>query len=258
MLMQEILETRLTDRQVAIFWLGQNSFIFKTCHGTTIGLDLYLSRTRPREIYVHGEPPVEPREVRVDYVFCTHDHWDHTDPGTLPVIAESSLHTKFLGPKESYAHFLSMGIGCECSFLLEPHVTEDLGDFKVTPFLSVPPTEEATTHYGYLFEFDDLKIYNMGDSSASVTANPGPILTPVAETCPEIAMFPIVGDYPERRPKDAFMFAEIVKPKVVIPTHYECFKDRTIDPVEFIRLFKDNPGIKPVVIKYAGRYIHSW
>lgn len=257
MLMQEIRGTKLADRQIAIFWLGQNSFIFKTCRGTTIGLDLYLSRTRPREIHVHAEPPAKPWEVRADYVFCTHDHWDHTDPDTLPVIAESSLHTRFLGPEESYEHFLRMGIGRERAFLLEPGVTKHFGDFKVTPFFSIPPTEETTTHHGYLFEFGDLKIFNLGDSSASVTANPGPILDPVAEMCPEIAMFPIIGDYPGRRPGDAFKFAEIVKPKVVIPSHYECFKDRTIDPVEFIRLFKENSGIKPVVIKYAGRYVCS-
>jgi len=256
--MQDILETEVADRQVALFWLGQNSYIFKTYGGSLIALDPYLSRTSTRETYVHPEPPIRPEEVEVDYVFCTHDHSDHTDPDTLPMIAKSSPRAFFLGTKESYDHFLRMGIGRECTSILSPSLTRSFGDFTVTTFFSVPPGEEATTHYGYLFDFGGLRIYNMGDSSASVASNPEPVLKPVARARPDIAIFPIVGDYPGRKPEDAFRFAEIVKPKIVIPCHYGCFANRTIDPLKFTRLFADISAIKPVVIGYAEKYLHSW
>ncbi|MCD6529457.1 hypothetical protein J7L06_04125 [Candidatus Bathyarchaeota archaeon] len=42
--------------EVAIFWLGQNSFIIKTSSGTMFAIDLYLSRDE-RFSYVHPEPP---------------------------------------------------------------------------------------------------------------------------------------------------------------------------------------------------------
>ena len=256
--MQEIVETKLAYRQVALFWLGQNSFILKTFGDSLIALDPYLSRTSPIETYIHPEPPIRPEEVKVDYVFCTHDHSDHTDPDTLPMIAESSPRAFFLGPPESYDHFLRMGIDHEHAGVLSPGLTMSFGDFTVTAFFSVPPGEEATTHYGYLFDFGGLKIYNMGDSSASVTSNPEPVLKPIAKARPDIAIFPIIGDYPERRPEDALKFAKIVGPKIVIPCHYECFANRTIDPTEFTRLFTDASVIKPVVIGYAEKYLHSW
>ena len=258
MLMQEILDTELSDRQVAIFWLGQNSFIFKTSSGMLIALDLYLSRIPSREPHIHPTPPMKPEEVKVDYVFCTHDHWDHTDPDTLPAVAIASPKAVFLGSKESYDHFLKMGIDQRRSRMLEPGISNSFNDFKVTTFLSIPPSEETTTHLGYLFDFDGLKIYNMGDSSPEVAANPEPILNPVAEGRPDIAIFPIVGDYKERRPEDAFAFTKIVKPKFVIPCHYDCFENRTINPSRFTDLFVDTPEIKPIVIRYADKYIHSW
>jgi len=258
MSMEDILESKIADQQVTIFWLGQNSFIFKTHGGSLIALDPYFSRASPKEIYVHAEPPIRPEEVRVDYVFCTHDHSDHTDPDTLPMIAESSPKAFFLGSKESYDHFLRMGISSESSSVLSPGLTRSFGDFTVTTFFSVPPGEETTTHYGYLFDFGGSRIYNMGDSSAGVTANPEPVLMPVARIRPDIAIFPIIGDYPGRKPEDAFRFARIVRPKIVIPSHYECFANRTIDPEEFTRLFADTSEIRPVVIGYAEKYLHSW
>ena len=256
MLMQEILDTELADRQVAIFWLGQSSFIFKTCSDTLVGLDLYLSRTPSREPHLYPAPPMKPEEVKVDYVFCTHDHWDHTDPDTLSAVAKASPKTFFLGPKESHDHFLKMGINQRRANIMEPGVSKSFNDFKVTPFLSILPREGITTHFGYLFDFDGLKIYNMGDSSPDVASNPEPILNPVAEVHPDIAIFPIIGDYRERRPEDAFAFTKIVRPKIVIPCHYDCFKNRTIDPSKFTNLFVDTLEIKPIVIRYAGKYIH--
>ena len=80
---------------------------------------------------------------------------------------------------------------------------------------------------------------------------------------PDIAMFPIIGDLPMRRPEDAFTFAKIVRPKIVIPCHYGCFRTknpdwpRTIDPKVFADMFKDVPGIEPVIIEYKGKYVYK-
>ena len=247
---------------VAIFWLGQNSYIFKTSRETLIGLDLYLSRKLvPLETYIYPEPPIKPEEVPVDYVFCTHDHEDHTDPNTLPPISKHSPQTRFLGPEESYAHILKMGIPKDRAERLEENATCWFDDFAVTPYYSVPPDDDSlppkdrTTHYGYIFNFEGLKVYNMGDSSPSMVDKAEELLEPIVKTHPEIAMFPIIGDYPTRKPEDAAKFTRIVKPRIVIPMHYGCFKDRTIDPTQFTRLIADKPEIKPVIIEYGGYYI---
>ena len=102
--MSEIFNLKLKESELAIFWLGQNSYVLETREGVSIAIDPYFSRSPPRNVkiedfYVHPEPPVKPEEFIVDYVFCTHDHSDHTDPVTLSIIAKHSSGTMFFGSK---------------------------------------------------------------------------------------------------------------------------------------------------------------
>ena len=265
-MMREILEVDVKERELAIFWLGQNSFVFKTHEGTLISIDPYLSRSSKRgrieDIYVHTEPPVNPEEFLVDYVFCTHDHLDHTDPDTISKIAKHSRKTMFLGPPESYRRFLEVGVDPERAICLKSGVWVDLNGFRVLPVDSIIGSEvdrygrRWITHYGYIFDFGFVRVYNMGDSSPEVVKNPMKVFRNVIPHSPDIAIFPIIGDFPDRKPEDAFKFALILRPKIVIPCHYECFKNRTIDPKIFAEMFKDIPDIKPVIIEYMGKYIY--
>lgn len=261
-MIDEILDTRVGNAKLAIFWLGQNSFILKNPEGTLIAIDPYFSRTSGFS-YIHSEPPILPEEVLVDYVFCTHDHLDHTDPETLPGISKSSPKTVFLGPTESHNHFRRMGIPSSRARSLRANTTVKLGDFEVTPVNSILGSEvnrkgeRWTTHYGYVFNFGFVKLYNMGDSSPEVVAAPMKVLKDVIPFSPEIAIFPIIGDFPGRKPEDAISFARILKPKIVIPSHYDCFPDRTIDPKVFVELFRDEPDILTVVIEYKGKYVYK-
>jgi len=267
-LMDDILRTKVGERELAVFWLGQNSYVFKTSRGTLIAIDPFFSRLTPsgvrvEDFYVHVEPPVKPEKFEVDYVFCTHDHSDHTDPVTLSIIAKHSPRTVFFGPPESYDHFLRIGISPSKARSLKADETVEVADFKVTPVNSLVGSERDekgnpwTTHYGYVFDFGFVKVYNMGDSSPEMAAEPMRVLKNVMKFSPDIAIFPIVGDYPGRKPEDAFRFAKILNPKIVIPCHYDCFKNRTIDPQVFVDMFRDEPGIKPVVIDYMGKYIYK-
>ena len=254
-LIDKIHETHLEKGEVAIAWLGQNFYVIKTPSGTTLSIDPYLERSE-RSKYVHPEPPIKPEDLKVDFIFCTHDHRDHTDPTSLPIIAKHSPGTIFLGPQESTNHMVKLGIEKERAKPLEAGITYRFKDFKVTPYYSVPPKEADTTHFGYLFEIEGIKIYNMGDTSRSVVENAAEFLREVSEASPDIAMFPIIGDTPDRTPEDAYIFAKAIKPKIVIPCHYDCFADRTINPERFVKLFKDEDEIKPVIIPYKGVYIY--
>jgi len=254
-LIGEVERLKLKSGEMAIFWLGQNSYIIKTSSGTTFAIDPYLSRDEKCS-YVHPEPPIEPEDFRVYCIFCTHDHLDHTDPEALPIIAKRFPDTIFFGPKESCKHLIELGVEENRVEALEVGIPYSVRDLKVTAYYSVPPEEADTTHFGYVFEVEGIKIYNMGDSCQSVVENPKKILGPIIKERPDIAMLPIIGDTPERKPEDAFLFAKLIKPKVVIPSHYGCFSDRTIDPQNFITLFKDTPDIKPVIIPYKGIYIY--
>jgi L-ascorbate metabolism protein UlaG (beta-lactamase superfamily) len=85
----EIGSTVVPPGAVAIWWLGQLSFVVKG-QGRTLGFDLYLS-DYPGDVNRTYPPLVQPAELcGLDLVFCTHDHIDHLDPWTLQPLAEAS------------------------------------------------------------------------------------------------------------------------------------------------------------------------
>lgn len=60
----------------------------------------------------------------------------------------------------------------------------------------------------------------------------------------------MIGDHGGRRPSDALVFVRVIRPRVVILAHYECFKSRTIQPEEFTRLFSPDEAFTPLVLPY--------
>jgi len=261
-MIDEIHQANVRKGEVRIFWLGQNFFVFKTPEDKLIALDIYLSRD-PKLHYLHPDPPLRPEDCQFDYVFCTHDHLDHTDATSLPIIATNSSTTKFFGTLESCEHMINLGIKEKRAKSLEARVTSEMDGFKVTPYYSISPDEvseeNSTTHFGYLFDIEGIRIYNMGDSSRAMLKNPGEVLEPVAKASPHIAMFPVLSDllpHGIRKPEDALIFAKLVSPEVVIPCHYNLWSGDTLDPEDFAKLFKST-NIRPIVIPYKGSYTYK-
>jgi L-ascorbate 6-phosphate lactonase len=258
-MISNIFESRISGGELGVFWLWQNSYILKSPEGVLVAIDPYLVKHQGAQHMVGI--PMRPEEMQVDYVFCTHDHWDHANPETLEIIGKSSPNTVFIGTPECYQRFLSAGIPGDRARALGPEETIALRGFKATALYSIPPKASTamgqTTHYGYVFDFGFARLYNFGDSIAETVAEPLSVLGAAILYHPEVAIFPIVGDFPERRPEDAVAFAKIVKPRVVIPGHYGCFVDRTVDPRIFVDLMTEVRGTEAVVIERGGLYVYK-
>ncbi|MEE8323996.1 MAG: MBL fold metallo-hydrolase, partial [Candidatus Bathyarchaeia archaeon] len=138
--MNEIDAVKIGNGELGIFWFGQNSFIIKMSTGDLIAIDPYFSRTS-RFNYIHEQPPIRSEDVCVDFVFCTHDHLDHTDPDTLSKVAQHSSETIFVGPKESCNRFMNIGISPQRVKKAVVNETVAFEGFTVTSFHSIPPTE---------------------------------------------------------------------------------------------------------------------
>jgi L-ascorbate 6-phosphate lactonase len=97
---QEIERTRVEPGSLALWWLGQAGFAFKTPGGRVMYIDPYLSDAVQRLAGFKrlSLPAVDREEVRADVVVLTHEHEDHLDPDTIPVIARNNPGCLFAAP----------------------------------------------------------------------------------------------------------------------------------------------------------------
>jgi len=91
---------------LGLAWLGQAGFAVRSA-GHRWLIDPYLSdflaeKYRGTE-FPHVrmmQAPVGPSELQgLDWVFCTHRHTDHMDPGTLPLLARHNPECRFVVPR---------------------------------------------------------------------------------------------------------------------------------------------------------------
>jgi L-ascorbate 6-phosphate lactonase len=90
MLMQEIHAYPVEKGSIALWWLGQNDYIFKTSEGTLLATDMYLTNNcahvyQGAGVDLNRRVPIliPPEDLDVDIYACTHNHLDHTDPVTI-------------------------------------------------------------------------------------------------------------------------------------------------------------------------------
>ena len=102
---ESILSTKLLDDQIALFYLGQEGILIKYRERYLL-IDAYLSDYVDRNCCTSDvrwvrkyDAPISGEELDfVDYVFCTHAHYDHADPITLSDIARVNKKAKFIVP----------------------------------------------------------------------------------------------------------------------------------------------------------------
>ena len=111
----QIKEFRVGSRQLAIFWLAQAGFVYKTSEGTIVYVDAYLSDCVHRMLsdVLYGfkrimPAPLAPEEVEADIVVCTHSHPDHFDYDAIPVLARKAR-IRFVAAPNCRAEFEKPG-----------------------------------------------------------------------------------------------------------------------------------------------------
>ncbi|MFW5980989.1 MAG: MBL fold metallo-hydrolase [bacterium] len=157
---------------ILINWIGQAGFIFKTGEGTTICIDPYLSNSMEKleetfPTWVNGKPnrrmwfnKFTIEEFEPDYVICTHDHVDHTDPETIPLISAYS-EAVFCGPGSSIEHMKKMSIADSRLKTLERNQNYKLNDID----LKTVYAEHTEDSIGLVLNINNLNIYITGDTS---------------------------------------------------------------------------------------------
>lgn len=138
-----------------------------------------------------------------DYIFITHDHYDHYDEEAIRNVAKET--TKLIVPK---------CLEKVSSFVVSPNEEYDLEDltFKCIPAYNIDKSfhPKEMGYVGYLVKINKQSYYIMGDTDVTDEA--------LNVRC-DCLFIPIGGKYTMNL-EEAVKYVNEVKPKKVIPIHY--------------------------------------
>jgi L-ascorbate metabolism protein UlaG (beta-lactamase superfamily) len=198
----------------------------------------------------------------VAWVFASHKHSDHLDPGTLPDLFRASPDARLVLPAALVDY--AAGLGLDRARLVGTRGDETIqaGALTVHPLPSAHPglDYDETSGYpflGFVFQVDGLTLYHSGDTL---------VYDGLAERLKrfsiDIAFLPINGTDerrnqlhvpPNMNAAEAVALAREVGVKLVIPHHYDMFTFNTADVGEFTGL-ADAAGQPYAVLRCGERF----
>ena len=209
-----------------ILWLGQAGFRIKTPGGKIILIDPWITggpKTPPQ--FKNDLAAIGP----IDLLLVTHAHVDHI--GDAPALAKMN-NTKLYGPADMVTPLIFLGLlpaDLGHRFNKSGSITP-LPGIKVTAVKAEhssllvhknPVTEKMEAHHageamGYIIELENgFKIWHMGDTGLF-----GDMKFIGEYYKPDLVMIPIGGNFTMGPDDAAYALRTWVKPKMVIPMHY--------------------------------------
>ncbi len=250
------LNTHLTNNQAALFYLGQEGFLIKY-HDMYCLIDPYLSdyvdqncSTDTVKWVRRYDTPILPEKLDfIDYVFCTHSHFDHADPFTLRALAAHSAKAKFIAPRPILDTMRSYGIDDarltgasagqelhlgECTVLPVPAAHEELHKDENGDFMEL----------GYRMTFGGLSIFHSGDCCiydglSGYLQNIDILMVPVNGRSYYKLQNDIIGNMDA---EEAVLLAQEAHARLLVPMHFDLYDVNCINPAHFVDcLYKINP-----------------
>lgn len=226
-------------KQNAITWLGQMGLSI-TLGGTTLLIDYFASDYPGRQT----PPPIPAEQVTgVDAFLGTHDHLDHIDHPAWALWAKTCPGAKFVFPAVHADAVTGDGIPPERQRPLDAGGGVQIGNVTVRAipaaheFLN-PDSRGRYPCLQYIIEGAGLRIYHAGDTLRYEGMLPAlKALGPM-----DAALLPINGRDGERYRRDcignmtfqeAADLAGELRPKLILPGHWDMFADNPGDPNAF-------------------------
>lgn len=239
-----------------MWFLGQNGFLLKDSTSPLIGIDLYLSDSCAAKFAhlpfrLNRQLPVfiEPQDLDIDIFMTTHSHQDHADPETICAAGKSGR-TIFAGPYNSMRIFKECGVSDSACRLLHPGERLTFSETVLQATFALPTNRTDVNHTGMLISFPSgITFFNTGDTA---WAERLPSLLP---TDMDICAICINGGFHNLMPTQAAAIVKAIKPRVVIPRHYDMMVNNVGSP-EMLRVALDLLGSKTTV--HMMKYYEPW
>jgi L-ascorbate metabolism protein UlaG (beta-lactamase superfamily) len=240
-LIEEISATHPPAGSLAIWWLGQSGYVIKSRFGTLV-IDPYLSEHLTAKYSGTNKPhirmttaPLRGRDLRdIDIVLASHKHSDHLDPGTLPDLLSACQAARLVLPESIREHALGLGLPDERLTGLVAGQTVEQGGFRVR---AIPVAHEGLDtddrgrhlYLGYVIETDSLRLYHSGDCVVYEG-----LLDQLGPEPFDVLFLPINGRDRARgvpgnmTAAEAVALASKVRPRYLVPHHYDMFTFNTV------------------------------
>jgi L-ascorbate 6-phosphate lactonase len=256
-LMRKIREFAVPQRSVALWWFGQNGYIFKSHDGTLVSTDLYLTNSceglHPG-IDLRRRVPIliQPEELDIDVFTCTHNHQDHTDPETIGRLVNKDT-ALFVGPHPSCEVFRKQGVEEGRVRPAWPACELAHRDIEIHGAFALPTDDTDLNHMGFVFRFGNgPSVYVTGDTDYTE------LLVSAARHSPGLIITCINGGFNNLSHVEAADIVGKIRPKAAIPCHYDMFPDNAVDPKQFrASLSMKAPGVGYTELTYGEPLVFS-
>lgn len=266
--------TKLGAGQIALYYMGQVGFVLRH-KDTFILVDGYLSDyvdrhcARPGVEWKRKYPaPIHPEALDfIDYVFCTHAHFDHADPDTLKAIHDVNPKAQFFVSAAIRDTILSYGISparvtglrCDAPFSL-------CEDIEVT---AIPAAHEELhmdangdySEVGFRFRLGDISLFHGGDGcpydglSEKIKGSDILLLPVNGRDYFRTYVQDIIGNFTDR---EAVLLAKECGADLLIPTHFDLYAGNGLAPSAFVEtLYAENPTQKFHMFMPGERLIYA-
>lgn len=267
-----IINTKLLDNQIALFYLGQEGFLFKFKE-TYILIDPYLSDYVDQNccsesiIWKRNYPaPIQGEDLDfIDYVLCTHTHYDHADPITLKKLAIANPNAKFIVPDFSKEMISTYGISTENIIGAKVNEIITAKNCVIKPIPSAHEqlhTDENNNfmELGFIINFDNLSLYHGGDCCIyeglnDYIKNIDIMMVPINGRSYYKLQNDIIGNMTI---EEALILAKECNADTIIPMHYDLYDINSVNPACFVDyLYTTNPTQKFHMFVPGERFIYT-
>jgi L-ascorbate 6-phosphate lactonase len=193
--------------------------------------------------------PITAEEVVADLVVCTHEHPDHLDTDSLPLIARN-CRTHFAGPRKCVQEFQKLGIPDGRSHLLEEGKEITVDGMRVAGVYA-DHGELAPDALGVVLELEGITVYHTGDTAYCPEG-----LRVAVEMHPDVLIPCINGRFGNLNALEAAQVVRKARPQLAIASHFWMFAEHNGDPATFLESCdKLAPGVKAVVLRPGERWL---
>lgn len=228
---KRIMNNNCNPNDILLYWLGGAGFVIKKGN-TLIGIDIYLSdacRNERDDFKRLIPPPLEPEDIRLDYLISTHEHGDHFDVGSITKFINRETETKLICPATVAKESKKLGIASSSVIELNRNESVNLGDIKIAGVFCDHGTQSPDA-IGVIIKIGGRTIYFTSDTCYRSDLYK---LVPLKDNI-DVLLVPINGKFGNPDSKDASYITSWVKPRIVVPCHFWLFKEHGGDPGEFI------------------------